>query len=77
MLAHLEKLDHGAFYNYIASEENGRNICGYGSIYTTLAVTSPDEARLLAYDQFHEEPTESIVSFTSMAFFGEPKGDTK
>jgi AmmeMemoRadiSam system protein B len=77
MLAHLEGLDHGAFYDYIAKEKNERNICGYGSIYTTLAVTSPTDAHLLAYDQFHEESTKSLVSFTSMAFFGKPTGGKK
>ncbi|MHC4663484.1 MAG: AmmeMemoRadiSam system protein B [Planctomycetota bacterium] len=77
MLANLEKLDYRAFYNYIAEEENRRHVCGYGSIYTTLAITSPDEGRLLAYDQAHEEPAQSLVSFASMAFFAGGDGEAK
>jgi AmmeMemoRadiSam system protein B len=74
MLGHVLKLDAAGFLDSVRRDNDSRNICGLTSIYALLHVVGADRAELLRYGQAHEEDTQSVVTFASMAFWRRRKG---
>lgn len=69
MLQVVAKMDADGFYDLIAEERDARRICGLPPIWALLKLL-PEESRgvLLAYQQTYEPQTDSIVTFSAMAF---------
>ena len=66
MLAHVEGMDAGAFFSFVAREKDRRNICGFVPIYLSLLSSDARECELLEYAQSPEEETQSVVSYASL-----------
>ncbi len=69
-LALIETIKRGdarGFFADIAKDQDRRRICGLSPMYTTLELLSGHQGRLLKYDVALEPPTESAVSFASLA----------
>jgi AmmeMemoRadiSam system protein B len=64
-LAHVERGDAEAFYEFVSRDENARNICSVPSIWLTLKVLAPCEAKLLRYEQWRAEDKSSCVTFAA------------
>ncbi len=66
-------VDGEGFFDYIAAEKDGRNICGLPCVYTMLKTIAGDGAargELLAYGQAPDPVPKSLVSFASLAYYG-------
>ena len=69
-LALIETIKRGdarGFFTDIAKDQDRRRICGLSPMYTQLELLSGHQGRLLKYDVALEPPTESAVSFASLA----------
>lgn len=66
MLAHVERVDAGGFFESVARDGDRRRICGLSPIYVLLRVTDAGAGRLLAYRQWPDP--QGTVSFASLAF---------
>lgn len=69
MLRTVEALDAEAFFRVISRDDDRRKICGLSPIYTFLATVEASSGRLLKYEQWSEEPTQSAVTYASLAFY--------
>ena len=69
MLECAERLDAEGFARSILKDKDRRRICGFPAIYTMLNVLEAREGRLLKYGQAFTPETQSVVSFSSMAFY--------
>ncbi len=69
MLRAVEAVDAEGFFRSVSKDDDARKICGYPPIYTFLASTEATSGRLLKYEQWSEEPTQSAVTYASMAFY--------
>ena len=69
MLDYVVKSDKHGFYKNIEMDKNGRNVCGFGAIYTLLYLLGDAEGELLHYGQSYQPETSSVVTFTSVAFY--------
>lgn len=69
MLEYVVKCDARGFYKNIEMDKNGRNVCGFGAIYTLLYLLGDSEGELLYYGQSFQPETASVVTFTSIAFY--------
>lgn len=69
MLEYVVKCDARGFYKNIELDKNGRNVCGFGAIYTLLYLLGDAEGELLHYGQSFQPETSSVVTFTSIAFY--------
>jgi AmmeMemoRadiSam system protein B len=69
LLAYAERVDAEGFYDAIRLEKDRRRICGFPSIYTLLQLVDAPEGKLLKYGQSLDTPTQSVVTFASLAFF--------
>jgi len=67
LLDRVAALDAKGFYQEIARDHDGRNICGASAIYVLLQVAGAERGELLGYGQAPEPETRSMVSFASMA----------
>ena len=67
LVSHIERGDAGGFLGEIAGERDRFRICGLAPIYVQLAILAGCRARLLDYDIALEPPTQSAVSFASLA----------
>jgi len=71
----LEALDSGdadAFYETVAQDHNRFKVCGFSALWTLLAALPGVRGKVLDYRVWHEEPTQSAVSFAAVAFHREP-----
>lgn len=62
----IEKLSSGdknAFFTEIAEVQDKNRICGTAPFYSALTLTETDSVTTAGYNQWHEEETESMVSF--------------
>lgn len=69
LLACAERVDAEGFYDAIRLEKDRRRICGFPSIYTLLQLVDAPGGKLLKYGQSMDAPTQSVVTFASLAFF--------
>jgi len=69
LLEYAERVDAEGFYNSIRLEKDRRRICGFPPIYTLLQLVDTREGKLLKYGQSLDPPTQSVVTFASLAFF--------
>jgi AmmeMemoRadiSam system protein B len=69
LIGHIERVDAAGFFGEIASERDCWRICGLAPIYTQLELLAGRRARLLDYDIALEPPTQSAVSFASLAIY--------
>jgi len=70
----LEALDGGdadAFYESVAQDHNRFKVCGFSALWTLLAALPGVRGKVLDYKIWHEEPTQSAVSFAAVAFHRE------
>jgi AmmeMemoRadiSam system protein B len=69
LLEYAERVDAEGFYHSIRQEGDRRRICGLPPIYTLLKLIDAREGKLLKYGQSMDPPTQSVVTFASLAFF--------
>ncbi|MCX7015487.1 MAG: AmmeMemoRadiSam system protein B, partial [Candidatus Sumerlaeota bacterium] len=69
MLGRLERLDAEGFFRFIHKEGDERKVCGLPPMYAMMRCMAAGEGKLLKYDFSVEPPTQSMVSFCSMAFY--------
>lgn len=69
MLERVEARDPEGFFDHFRPDRNGRNVDAVTAVYTLLHALGSGPAELIDYDQYLEAPTQSLVSFASMALF--------
>jgi MEMO1 family protein len=69
MLDYVVRCDVRGFYKNIEMDKNGRNVCGFGAIYTLLFLLGDSKCELLHYGQNYQPETSSVVTFASLAFY--------
>jgi len=82
MLEHIENRSPEDFFDHFRGDANARNVDAVAAVYTMLHVLDDGtvgdsageangkaKAELLNYDQYIEEPTDSMVSFAAMALY--------
>jgi AmmeMemoRadiSam system protein B len=72
LLAALDCGDADAFYETVAQDHNRFKVCGFSALWTLLAALPGVRGKVLDYRVWHEEPTQSAVSFAAVAFHREP-----
>ena len=68
----IEKLianDHRGFFSNIKNDEDKWKVCGTSPLYSFLNMHEKGKGELLKYNQWYEEPTQSAVSFASIAYY--------
>ena len=70
MLSFVTRMDAEGFFHYVSREGDRRRICGLPAIYAMLNVLDAREGKLLKYGQAYTAETRSVVSFASLAFYG-------
>ena len=68
LLEHLCKMDADGFWKESAREKDQYHVCGFSALACLLEVLPEARGTVLDYDIWHEEPTQSAVSFASVAF---------
>lgn len=69
VLRHVENLDPEGYFKAYSGDENARNHCSMGAVYTVMeAVKGRAEAKLLSYQQANSTDKNNLVSFASVAF---------
>jgi AmmeMemoRadiSam system protein B len=62
--------DPEAFFDHFRADRNARHVDAVSAVYTMLhALGGSGEGKLLRYDQYREGPTQSLVSFASLAIY--------
>lgn len=69
LLRAAEALDPERFIETISHSGDRTRVCGTSSIYTMLCAMDAHRGALLKYDQAIDREAQSMVSFTSMAFY--------
>jgi AmmeMemoRadiSam system protein B len=69
VLKGIESGDAETFYRTIETIKDRNNVCGLSPIYMSLDLIRPCNGVVLHYDQAINQDTESVVSFTSCAFY--------
>ncbi len=67
LIENIVRGDPEGFFRAIDSDKDRRRICGLAPMYTQLEVLRGHQGRLLKYDVALEPPTQSAVSFASLA----------
>lgn len=62
--------DADGFFTHIANTNDCRRICGLPPVYSMLQTVQPERGTLLDYQQWHEQETESAVTYASLAYYG-------
>ena len=71
MLEHIEAGRREDFFRHLQRDQDQQKVCGLPPIYTMMNILGDDcRGRLLNYDVSIEEPTQSFVTFASLAFYG-------
>ena len=71
----LERGDAEDFFRILQIDGDRQKVCGLPPIYTMMhAMGAPVRGKLLRYDINVEEPTDSLVSFMSLAFYADAAG---
>jgi AmmeMemoRadiSam system protein B len=69
MLGYVEKMDGEEFFSSISRERDRRRICGLPAIYSMLKTLEAKKGKLLKYGQAFTPETQSVVTFSSLAFY--------
>jgi len=69
ILAQIERADPVRYFEVIASERDGRRICGLPPTYLTLETIRPRIGRVLHYQQYVHPQGHESVSFAAAAFY--------
>jgi len=66
----LEEAAKGAeeFFNYVARENDRRNICGMPPLYTMLKLIEGASGEIIKVDHWYDQATRSAVTFAAMTF---------
>jgi AmmeMemoRadiSam system protein B len=67
LIESIKRGDPDGFFASISEDQDRRRICGLSPMYTQLELLRTHQGRLLKYDVCVEEPTQSAVSFASLA----------
>jgi AmmeMemoRadiSam system protein B len=67
LIEHIKRGDPSGFFGDILKDKDRRRICGLSPMYTQLELLSGRQGRLLRYDVALEPPTQSAVTFASLA----------
>lgn len=62
-------VDTSGFFSGIAEVGDRRRICGLPPVYSMLEAVRPRRGELLQYRQWHEQETESAVTYASLAYY--------
>lgn len=65
LIAKLTNGDKNAFFTEIAAAEDKNKICGTAPFYAALSLVDNNEVIAAGYNQWHEDETDSMVSFAS------------
>jgi len=68
MLRYVENLDAHGFFLSIAKDGDSRKVCGLPPIYILLVAIEASRGKLLKYEQWSEEATQSAVTYASVVF---------
>ncbi len=69
ILGRLTAADPAGYFNVLAEEEDGRNICGFPPTWLTLAAARPRTGRVLHYGRYVHPTGHESVSFAAAAFY--------
>ena len=69
LLQAAQGMDPEGFFEVISRLGDRTRVCGTASIYTMLCAMNAQRGELLKYDQAIDQEAQSMVSFTSMAFY--------
>ena len=67
LIEHIKRGDPAGFFGDIMKDKDRRRICGLSPMYTQLELLKGRQGRLLRYDVALEPPTQSAVTFASLA----------
>jgi MEMO1 family protein len=68
LLRCLTSMDADGFWEESGKVKDQYNVCGFSALACLLEVLPPGKGRLLHYETWHEEATQSAVSFASVVF---------
>jgi AmmeMemoRadiSam system protein B len=68
LLHHLLSMNAEGFWEESAKVNDQYNVCGFAALACLLEVLPPSEGRLLHYEIWHEDATQSAVSFAAVVF---------
>jgi AmmeMemoRadiSam system protein B len=71
MLDRIESGDAEAFFDHFRPDQNARNVDAVTAVYVMLHAlgTDGDGTKRIDYDQWHEEATDSMVTYAATAFY--------
>ncbi len=69
MLEPLLTGDKEGFFNFVAKDADARKICGLPPTYAMMGMADVEKGENLKWSYWHDETTNSVVTFTSMAFY--------
>lgn len=69
LLQAMEQSNGSEYFHRIASVNDAYKICGLPPVYTMLELLQPRQGESLAYEQWHECPTQSAVTYASVAYY--------
>jgi len=67
----LVALEPDGFFDFIAGEGDERNVCGTAPISAMMHAMDASEGEVLRYEQSYEDHTGSVVTYASVAFWGD------
>jgi hypothetical protein len=70
LLHAMEASNADEYFRRIAAVEDVYKICGLPPVYTMLELANCTDGSSLAYEQWHERPTRSAVTYSSVAYYG-------
>ncbi len=68
LIGYLCQLDADRFWEESRGVNNQYNVCGFSALACMLEVLPPCKGEMLGYQLWHEEPTQSAVSFAAVLF---------
>jgi len=69
LLEYAERVDAEGFYRTVLREKDRRRVCGLAPIYVLLHLVEGTKGKLLKYSQSMDAPSQSVVTFASLAYF--------
>jgi len=69
LLGYAERIDGEGFFRILAREKDRRKVCGLSPIYILLHLLDGARGKLLKYSQSLDSTTQSVVTFSSVAYY--------
>jgi len=69
MLERVQALDPEGFLDHFRPDANSRNVDAVTAVYVMLHALGPGRGKLIDYQQWHEQETDSMVSFAGLAIY--------